>query len=72
MPVSCTVMPVSCTVMPVSCMVEESLPSVHIYKKIEPKFVENAVFKPHESNIEMYLVSLGVSSVDADTRNWKQ
>ena len=36
-------------------MVEESLPRVHIYKKVGPRFVENAVFKPPESNIEMYL-----------------
>ena len=55
MPVSCMVMPVSCMVMPVSCMVEGSLPRVHIYKQVEPRFVENAVFKPSESNIEMYL-----------------
>ena len=41
--------------MPVSCMVEESLPRVDIYKKVGPRFVENAVFKPPKSNIVMYL-----------------
>ena len=58
MPVSCMVMQVSCMVMPVSCMVEESLPRVHIYKQVGPRFVENAVFKPPERNIEMYLKCL--------------
>ena len=58
MPVSCVVMPVSCMVMPVSCVEEESSARVHIYKKVAPRFVKNAVFKPPERNIEMYLKCL--------------
>ena len=39
-------------------MVEESLPRVHIYQQFGSRFVENAVFLPPESNIEMYLKCL--------------
>ena len=39
-------------------MVEESLPRVYIHKKVGPRFVENAKFKPLESDIKMYLKCL--------------
>ena len=36
----------------------EFLPRVHIFKNVGPRFVENTIFKPTESNIEMYLECL--------------